>query len=156
MSLAELLPDPGLARLSAAAAPDRWRRMVDPVGTIAGLGLVTLGLHLRDPHASGSWGLCPSAMLGFWCPGCGGLRAVNDLTDLRFADALSSNLLLLVAMPFVLLLLARWASDRWRGIRRPAPSRHRMLVVAYTLLPLIAVFTVLRNTPLPIGTWLAP
>ena len=27
-----------------------------------------------------SWGLCPSAALGFSCPGCGGLRAVNDLT----------------------------------------------------------------------------
>ncbi len=151
-----VLPAAGAVRPSVADSPDRWRRMVDPIGTAAGLGLVTLGLHLRDPHVSGSWGLCPSAMLGFWCPGCGGLRAVHDLTDLRFADAAASNLLLIVAMPFVVLLLARWGADRWRGIRRPAPSRQRMLIWAYTLVPVVAVFTVLRNTPLPIGTWLAP
>ncbi len=130
--------------------------MVDPVGSIAGLGLITLALHLRDPHASGSWGLCPSAMLGFWCPGCGGLRAVNDLTDLRLADAASSNVVLIVAMPLLIFLLGRWTVDRWRGVRRLPLSRARLLLLGWTVLPLLAVFTVLRNTSVPLGPWLAP
>ena len=54
--------------------------MLAPALTIGGLSLATLALHLRDPHSSGTWGYCPSALLGFSCPGCGGLRAVNDLT----------------------------------------------------------------------------
>ena len=61
---------------------------------------------------------------GIDCPGCGGLRGVNDLTNLRFADAASSNLLLAIAMPFAVFFLARWAVDAWRGVRRTpkAPS----------------------------------
>ena len=62
-----------------------------PTALVGGLGLATLALHLRDPHDSYSWGLCPSSVLGLACPGCGGLRAVNDLTNLRLADAASSN-----------------------------------------------------------------
>lgn len=130
--------------------------MREPLATTGALTLVTVALHLRDPHSSGSWGLCPSAALGFWCPGCGGLRAVNDLTELRFADAVSSNVLLILAMPVLVILLLRWGTDRWRGVRRPPPGRRRMLVLAGTLLPLVAAFTVLRNTSLPVGTWLAP
>ena len=45
--------------------------MLAPALTIGGLGLATLALHLRDPHAHGSWGLCPSAAIGIYCPGCG-------------------------------------------------------------------------------------
>ena len=132
----------------------RWSRMRKPATVIGGLALTTLALHLRDPHESGSWGLCPSAALGFWCPGCGGLRGVNDLTELRLADAASSNLLLVVAMPFAIFLLARWAVDAWRGTTRPSlPPRVGATLLALGLAAL-AVFTVLRN--LPAGSWLAP
>ncbi len=131
----------------------RASRMRKPVAVIGGLALTTLALHVRDPHQSGSWGLCPSAALGFWCPGCGGLRGVNDLTELRLVDAASSNLALVLAMPVVVFLLGRWAVDSWRGTTRPALSPR----VGATLLALgltaLAVFTVLRNLP---GSWLAP
>lgn len=42
--------------------------MIGPAVTIGGIALLTAALHLRDPHDSGSWGYCPSAALGFWCP----------------------------------------------------------------------------------------
>ena len=62
--------------------PTRCDRLRGPLltgGLVAGL---TLALHFRDPHASGSWGFCPwLALTGHYCPGCGGLRAVNDLTN---------------------------------------------------------------------------
>ena len=128
--------------------------MLAPLATIGGLGLATIALHLRDPHESGSWGLCPSAALGFWCPGCGGLRGVNDLTDLRIVDAASSNLVLVLAMPVVIFLLGRWALDSWSGRVRRSMD-HRVSAVLLTLsLTALAAFTVLRN--LPAGSWLAP
>ncbi len=144
--------------LQQAAPPEvragRARRVLPPVATIGALTLVTAALHLRDPHESGSWGLCPSAALGFWCPGCGGLRGVNDLTHLRVGDAVSSNLLLVVVIPLVVLVLARWALDSWTGRTRPPLSQRVNLVVTTSALVALSVFTLLRN--LPFGSWLAP
>ncbi|CAN5669953.1 DUF2752 domain-containing protein [soil metagenome] len=131
----------------------RAQRMTGPAVVIGGLGLATLALRLRDPHQSGSWGLCPSAMLGIWCPGCGGLRAVNDLTHVQVGDAISSNLALVVVLPFVVYLLGRWAVEAWTGrvVGRGLPDNAWFLSAT---LGALAVFTVLRN--LPGFTWLAP
>jgi hypothetical protein len=126
--------------------------MAAPVVTIGALGATTVALHFRDPHERGSWGLCPSAAMGFWCPGCGGLRAVNDLTNFQLVDAASSNLAFIVALPFLLAGLALWTVDRWRGHRR-AVSMTWVTRSAVTVVALLAVFTVLRNLS---GSWLAP
>lgn len=135
------------------ATATRRERMVEPVATLAVLGVLTVALHLRDPHQHASWGLCPSAMLGFSCPGCGGLRAVNDLTRGHVADAASSNLAFVVLLPFIVAGLGVWVVDRWRGTRtRPSPALTRAL--STTVIVLVAAFTVLRN--LPVGAWLAP
>lgn len=138
-------------------APDtmvrsRAQRLTAPALVIGGLAATTLALRLRDPHAHGSWGLCPSAQLGFWCPGCGGLRAVNDLTHGQFGAAASSNLLLIVLMPLAVFLLARWALDAWRGVRRE-PSPHTTPALLGLAVVALA-FAVLRN--LGAGAWLAP
>ncbi|HET7196674.1 MAG TPA: DUF2752 domain-containing protein [Nocardioides sp.] len=130
----------------------RPRRVVPPVVTITGLAAASLALYLRDPHASGSWGYCPISLLGFYCPGCGGLRAVNDLTHGDLAGALSSNALLILAMPFAVFLLARWAIDAWRGRQRGLPELSSWPVLS-VVIALITVFTLARNLP---GSWLAP
>ncbi len=130
------------------------RRMLGPALLIGGLGAATLALHLRDPHEQGSWGICPSAaILGVYCPGCGGLRAVNDLTNLQVADAASSNLLFVAFVPVVVFVLARWSLSRWRG-ETYVPRFLATERFAYLLIALMVVFTVLRNLP-PFG-WLAP
>ena len=126
--------------------------MLAPALVIGGLAAATLALHLRDPHESGSWGYCPSAALGLWCPGCGALRAVNDLTNGDLAAAASSNLLLVVLAPVAVLGLALWLADSWRGTRRSVPRSWRAPLVAAAAVVLV-VFTVLRNLP---GSWLAP
>lgn len=141
------------ALLAPAPAPSRWDRMRAPLFTIGGLGLATLALHLRDPHVGGSWGICPSAAMGFWCPGCGGLRAVNDLTHGEVVSAASSNLLLVVLMPFAVLALVVWALDRWQGRTRRLPRR-LVVVGGWTLLGAAGLFMLLRNTPA--APWLAP
>ena len=134
------------------AQPGRAQRLATPLaaGAVAVLG--TVALHVRDPHATGSWGYCPTALLGLSCPLCGSLRAVNDLTHLDLAAAASSNLLLVLAAPVVVALWGRRLVALWRG-PTPAPltvPRAVWLVLAAAVL----AFTVARN--LPLGAWLAP
>lgn len=131
----------------------RWRRVRGPALVIGALAVASLALRLRDPHDHGSWGICPSAAMGVYCPGCGGLRAVNDLTHGDLLGAASSNLAFAVALPFILVGLTLWVLGRWRG----RPYRLPMSVIApaaYASLALLMLFTVLRN--LPVGSWLAP
>jgi hypothetical protein len=126
--------------------------MVRPALVVAGVTAVTAALHVRDPHVPGSWGICPTAALGFWCPGCGGLRAVHDLTDLRFLDAASSNLALVAAIPVLAYMFGRWTSGRWSGRPWNPSARTQNRTVAVTLV-VLGVFAVLRNLP---ASWLAP
>jgi hypothetical protein len=121
--------------------------------TIGALALATLALHLRDPHQEGSWGLCPSAAMGIYCPGCGGLRAVNDLTNGEVGAALSSNVVVTALIPVAMVLLAVWSLDRWRGRTRQVPW-NRLRPLVYGFLTVLVVFAVVRNTGQ--GAWLAP
>lgn len=127
--------------------------MVAPALLAGGLGLATLALHLRDPHSEGSWGICPTAAMGFSCPGCGGLRAVNDLTNLRVLDAASSNLAFVLALPLIAYAFVRWTRGRWTG-RSWEPSDRSLKIGSVAVVALLVVFTVARNTPA--GSWLAP
>jgi hypothetical protein len=137
----------------AATARSRVELMRDPaiVGA-AGLSAATL-LHLRDPHGQGSYGYCPFLQLtGRPCPGCGGLRAVNDLTHGDIGAALSSNMLAVALVAVVGVAWLVWAMRRWRGEERQMIAmspRTGLLVVA-----VFVVFGIIRNTPW--GAWLAP
>lgn len=131
----------------------RRERLSAPVllaGAVLGASLV---LHLRDPHQSGSYGFCPWLVLtGTACPGCGGLRAVNDLTRGDLAAAASSNLLLVGSIPLLLVLWGGWFRARWQGVRFGGDrGRLRWVVVLGVV---TAVFWVVRN--LPGMEWLAP
>jgi hypothetical protein len=132
----------------------RWDRVKGPTllaGAVLGASVL---LHVRDPHQSGSWGYCPWLLLtGTYCPGCGGLRAVNDLTDGDVAAAASSNLLFVVSFPFLVLAWARTMADRWRGVVRSTSSRRHLLLACCFAVVALA-FWVVRNTE--VGAWLAP
>ncbi len=147
--------DPFTVRARTRA--ERLRAPLLTGGVVAGL---TLALHLRDPHAAGSWGLCPSlAITGFYCPGCGGLRAVNDLGNGDLLGAASSNLLFVALVPFLILGWVVWTRRAWRGTPSGAAARggaahpYAGLVIGVSTVVLV-VFGVLRN--LPVGAWLAP
>ena len=134
-------------------APSRRERLTAPAITLGSLAAATIALRLRDPHQQGSWGMCPLAAVGVWCPACGGLRAVNDLTHGDVAAAASSNLLFVVSIPLIVWLLGRWTLARWRGeafrLPRAATTWGALLYGALAL-----AFFVFRNTPW--GSWLAP
>ena len=123
------------------------RRLRGPLGAAAAVGTAVLALHLRDPHQHGSWGLCPfKALTGWDCPGCGGLRAVNDLGNGQLAEAAHSNLLFVASLPLILGLWALWVRRSWTGERSRRPNvTFRPLAIAYAVLAV--VFTVYRNTP---------
>ncbi|GCB54121.1 hypothetical protein rerp_05290 [Rhodococcus erythropolis] len=131
----------------------RRRALAAPVGVAAVAVTAAAVLHFRDPHSAGSYGVCPMyALTGLWCPACGGLRAVNDLTNLDVGAAVSSNVLI---VPFVAVLVIAWIGwtvRRWKG------TRDRMIVlrptVTIVVLGVLVAFTVVRNTPW--GSWLAP
>ncbi|SFC03542.1 Protein of unknown function [Nocardioides terrae] len=138
--------------MTARAA--RAERLRAPLVTIGTLSAATLALHLRDPHQQGSWGFCPLAMMGVYCRGCGGLRAVNDLTDGNVGAAVSSNVLVAVGIPIAVAVLALWAVRAWRGTpMRPIPERAQH-TLWWTAGVVALAFMVLRNTPT--GAWLAP
>jgi len=135
------------------AVTSRRRSLAAPVGVAAVAVTAAAVLHFRDPHSAGSYGVCPMyALTGLWCPACGGLRAVNDLTNLDLGAAVSSNVLI---VPFIAVLVIAWIGwtvRRWKG------TRDRMIVlrptVTIVVLGVLVAFTVVRNTPW--GSWLAP
>jgi hypothetical protein len=132
----------------------RRERVTAPVlvaGAVLGASVV---LHLRDPHQSGSYLFCPWLVLtGTYCPGCGGLRAVNDVTRGDLAAAGSSNLLLVGAIPLLVFMWSRWFLDRWRGVRRVVDQRRGVLWASVFGLASL-LYWVVRN--LPGLEWLAP
>jgi hypothetical protein len=132
----------------------RRQRLALPVLLGGGILLASLALHVRDPHRAGSWGYCPWLLLtGTYCPGCGGLRAVDDLTRGDLAGAASSNLLLVAALPFLATWWLRSLVDGWRGVCRPVRGR-RAVAGCVVLGTAALLFAVARNTPA--GAWLAP
>ncbi|MFO7627182.1 MAG: DUF2752 domain-containing protein [Candidatus Fermentibacteraceae bacterium] len=101
-------------------------------GVLVAAGAVFLARH--DPE---SWNVplfCPfHAITGFLCPGCGSLRAIHDLLNLRVADAFRHNSLssaLLILAPVALLL---------RGLLRRSP----LWGAGFTLV--MTAFWIMRN-----------
>jgi hypothetical protein len=121
---------------------------------VGAVGLTAAGLlHFHDPHSSGSYGFCPFLLLtGRPCPGCGGLRAINDLTRFDIGAAVSSNALAVALVGVLAIAFVLWIPHRWRGEDKP------MIVLGprtgIALVTVLVVFGVVRNTPW--GSWLAP
>ncbi len=141
---------------SLTEAPPQTSRRARTAGPLVLAGIVgaaTIALHLRDPHDSGSWGYCPWKLLtGLDCPGCGALRAVNDLTNGDLAGAASSNLLFVAAIPVALALWLAWFRRSWDDTR-PTPRSGRTTTAIWAAAMIVMVaFTVLRNTAW--GSWL--
>ena len=135
-------------------APSRLRALRTPLLLGAGgLGAAAL-LRLRDPHVSGSYGFCPfQSLTGLPCPGCGGLRAVNDLARGDVVAAAGSNAMAVALVVACAVLWVVWVA------RRAAGDSDAVLVRvttggALSVLAAFAAFGLLRVTPW--GAWLAP
>jgi hypothetical protein len=112
-------------------------------------------LFVFDPSRYAIYPTCPFHQLtGLNCPGCGALRATHQLIHGHLAAAFRLNPFLCLALPVMLLVLAKNAIQHLRGAAheptRVSPFWIRLLLAALVL------FTVLRNLPFAPFNWLAP
>jgi hypothetical protein len=112
-------------------------------------------LALVDPAQPGRYPVCPFlALTGRWCPGCGSLRAVNQLLHGQVGAAIALNPLTVVLLPYLVYCWVAWASRSVDGPRlRPlltSPAAGRAVVVT------VCAFWLLRNVPAAPFAALAP
>jgi Protein of unknown function (DUF2752) len=129
----------------APPRPTRWQQWAPPVGVgVAAVALMGC-LAVRDPNEAGAYPLCPfRAITGWDCPGCGSLRGLHALAlgDVRvMAD---QNLLLLVAVPFIVWRYVAWVRRRALGLPAREPGSPVLVVI---IAAIVLLFWVVRNLP---------
>jgi hypothetical protein len=135
-----------------ASGTGRVRAMRGPLAAAGAALAATTYVALVDPNESGHYPACPFlAVTGYFCPGCGSLRAVHALTHGDLRAAVGLNVLTVVAAVAVSGLWGQWALRRWRGQPR---SRVAPAWTLYLVLGAVVVFWIVRN--LTVGEALAP
>lgn len=121
---------------------------------VLGLAVSAVGvLATVSPEEPGHYPTCPFlAATGWWCPGCGSLRAVHALAHGDIATAVERNVLTVAAVPALAVAWVVWLRRSVTG--RARSSRAAPVVALWLLLAAIVGFWVLRNVPA--GSWLAP
>jgi hypothetical protein len=103
-------------------------------------------LHKIDPNQPGHYPSCPSLWItGFYCPGCGSLRAIHALTEGDLLGAWNMNPALVVALPFLIYAWISWAA-RIYGWRKTPKRLIPGWAVMGILLTIIAYWFI-RNVP---------
>ena len=123
----------------------RFNRYLLPAAFLTGaIGIVLLSVF--DPAASGIFPPCPVRYLtGWYCPGCGSLRALHQLLHGNLREAWAMNPLTILLLPFIAYGLASQALLQLRGRGLP-----RVFLPATTIRILCAViilFGIARNLP---------
>ncbi len=135
-------------------ARSRRALRVLPPAAVALLALAGVVLvHVVDPNQPGHYPSDPFlALTGWWCPGCGSLRALHALTEGRPGVAMQRNPVFVLALPVAVALWAEWLLAAVRG--RPVRVPHLPAWVAWALLVALPLWWVARNVP---GwTWASP
>ena len=112
------------------------------VSTVIGIVFVAF----LDPEQAKFMPVCPCRLLtGLYCPGCGSLRAIRAITQLRLDRALAYNFLLVLFSPLFLwffavnLAIAGQGPDRIKGYLAPAFGKACLVI--------ILAYFVIRNIP---------
>ncbi|MFD3520400.1 DUF2752 domain-containing protein [Streptomyces sp. NPDC058653] len=147
----DALPAPA-APPPAPAPATRARRLLAPLGTLAGVAAAFTYVGLVDPNESGHYPVCPLlSMTGFYCPGCGGLRSAHAVAHGDIAAALGSNALAVVGYAIFAVVWLMWLILVVRGTR---PRVSVPPFSGWAVGAVVVVFMVVRN--LPFGSSLAP
>ncbi|HUR76168.1 MAG TPA: DUF2752 domain-containing protein [Sporichthya sp.] len=144
-----------MTTVSSTAPPRSGRARPPWAAPVLHLAAVaaTLVVAVRSPEESGHYPTCPFlAITGWWCPGCGSLRAVHALAHGDVGTAIDRNVLTVAAIPFAAIAWVMWLVRRTRP-QRP-PGRGVPAPAIWAGLILLVAFGVFRNTG-P-GAWFAP
>lgn len=137
--------------LPLQTARARWA----PTAIVAGLAVgAVIVLRNVNPYAANSpLPGCPLyALTGLYCPGCGSTRCLYSLVHLDWHGAMAMNPLLVIALPFLLLMLLHGAGVRIRVL----DPLLRVLASPVFWLVLLVGYALLRNLPWAPFSWLAP
>ena len=119
------------------------------VAGLAALGGMLACVAVVDPNQPGHYPTCPFHLVtGLWCPGCGTLRALHDLTAGDLPGALQHNALALLFLPVAITACVRVA------LGRPPVSLPRY--TGHVVMAVMAAWTVARNIPVGPLAHLAP
>ncbi|HWY22698.1 MAG TPA: DUF2752 domain-containing protein [Candidatus Acidoferrum sp.] len=112
-------------------------------------------LHFFDPATSGIFPPCPVRYLtGWYCPGCGSLRAVHQLLHGNLRAAWALNPLTILLLPFLVYGTASYALFELRG--RYLPRLFLPAIWIRALCAVIILFGIARNIPFHPFELLAP
>jgi hypothetical protein len=120
---------------------------------VAGLGAAAAGyIAVVDPDVPGHYPTCPFyALTGYYCPGCGTLRAIHALVHGHPGEAADYNMLSLAILPVLGYFWVAWLN---RSLRRQPRRKLAHPAWIWGFAAVTMVFWVARN--LPLGHFLAP
>lgn len=129
-------------------------RLLAAASVMAAVGALGV-LYFINPSTSTLYPTCPFlAFTGCYCPGCGSLRALHQITRGHLATAFGLNPLLILSLPFVGYFFAARTSLALRGRSLRAFFIPPLFIRA--LLAVIIVYWVVRNLPAYPFSLLAP
>ena len=133
---------------------ERQDRLVLASAFLLGVAGMIL-LRVSDPATSGIFPPCPFRYLtGWYCPGCGSLRAIHQLLNGNLREAWAMNPLTVVLLPFLSYGLASETLQLVMGRRLPEIWLRANAIRALCIV--IVVFGIARNIPLHPWNLLAP
>ena len=121
----------------------------------AAFAVAVVMLRVFDPVTSWIFPPCPLRYLtGWYCPGCGSLRAIHQLLHGNLRAAWAMNPLTVILLPFLMYGLASFALLEIRGEGLPQPFLRAAWI--RVLCATIILFGIARNLPLHPFDLLAP
>ncbi len=124
-------------------------------GLVAAAAAAIIMLGFFDPSIAGLFPPCPLRYLtGWYCPGCGSLRALHQLLRGNLRAAWALNPLTILLLPFLAYGTASYALFEIRGRHLPRIFLPEVWIRA--LCGLIILFGLARNIPFHPFDWLAP
>ena len=122
---------------------------------LAGVTVGAVMLRVFDPATSGVFPPCPLRYLtGWYCPGCGSLRAIHQLLHGNLQAAWAMNPLTVILLPFLGYGLASSALYEISG--RSLPRFFLPAACIHTLCAVMILFGIARNLPFHPFDLLAP
>jgi hypothetical protein len=112
---------------------------------MAGL-LAAVLLYMLNPSKSGLFPPCPfHALTGWYCPGCGSLRAIHQLLHGDILAALQFNPLMVLSLPFVIYGLAAEMLKTCLNVRLPVVCLRAYWI--WAIFAVIVLYGIGRNIP---------